>query len=127
MSAAKRANTSATHHDRPLARVWSRIAHIVGDDLASMVNSGKLVWMPAHKSHHAVGVAALSNGLLLTTVEVEAMKEIMKEDAECVQGFRRHIVDMVEHEVGKLSKNTITMSEHEIGQWSNMRSENGRK
>ena len=63
---------SATHHDRPLARVWSRIAHIVGDDLASIVNSGKLVWMPAHKSHLAVGVATKSDGQLLTTLDWRA-------------------------------------------------------
>jgi hypothetical protein len=65
-------NASATHHDRPLARVWSMVAHIVGDDLSSIVNSGKLVWMPAHKSQKAVGVAQLSNGQLLTTIDWRA-------------------------------------------------------
>ena len=65
-------NASATHHDRLLARVWSKIAHIVGDDLASIVSSGQVVWMPAHKSHLAVGVAVKSNGQLLTTIDWRA-------------------------------------------------------
>ena len=45
---------------------------MVGDDLASIVSSGKVVWMPAHKSHKAVGVATLSNGQVLTTVDWRA-------------------------------------------------------
>ena len=46
---------SATHHARLLARVWNRRAHAVGDDIADIVTSGKLVWVPAHKSHTAIG------------------------------------------------------------------------
>ena len=41
---------SATHHDRPLARVWAKIAHVVGEGLASIV----------HKSHLAIGVSKKS-------------------------------------------------------------------
>ena len=63
---------SATHHDRPLARIWLRIAHIVGDDLASLVTSGKLVWMPAHKSLSAIGVATKSDGQCLTSIDWRA-------------------------------------------------------
>ena len=37
--------SSATHYDRPLARVWSKIVFVVGDDLPAVVNSGKLVWV----------------------------------------------------------------------------------
>ena len=45
--------SGVTHHARPLARIWNRIAHAVGDDLADIVCSGKLVWIPAHRSHTA--------------------------------------------------------------------------
>ena len=38
----------------------------------AIVNSGKLVWMPAHKSHLAVGVATKSDGQLLTTTDWRA-------------------------------------------------------
>ena len=69
-------NASAIHHDRPLARFWSMIAQIVGDDLASIVSSGKVVWMPAHKSHLAAGVAMKSNGQFITTVDLRGLSSL---------------------------------------------------
>ena len=65
LSTALAGTASATHHDRPLARVWTMITPLVGDDLASIVHSDKLVWMPAHKSHLAFGVAKKSDGASL--------------------------------------------------------------
>jgi hypothetical protein len=63
---------SATHHTRPLARVWKRIAHSAGDDIADMVSCGKLVWVPAHKSHRAIGEAKKGDGQRLTAVDWRA-------------------------------------------------------
>ena len=63
---------SATHHARPLARVWKRIAHSVGDNIADMVTSGKLVWIPAHKSHKAIGEVKKGDGKRLTAVDWRA-------------------------------------------------------
>ena len=62
----------ATHHDRPLARVWNMIAHATDGEVDVLVSSGNLVWMPAHKSHHAVGSALLSNGTVLSTTDWRA-------------------------------------------------------
>ena len=72
LSTATAGTTCATHHDRPLARVWSMIAHAADGDVADLVNSGKLVWMPAHKSHHAIGNALLSNGNALSATDWRA-------------------------------------------------------
>ena len=48
------------------------IVHIVGDDLASIVHSAKPVWVPAHKSHLAIGASTKSDGECLTTVDWRA-------------------------------------------------------
>ena len=58
--------TAATHHSRPLARIWCSIAHALGDDVATLVLKQKLVWLPAHKSALAIGEAKLSNGQRLS-------------------------------------------------------------
>ena len=57
---------------RPLARIWSTIAHAVDDDLCSITNTGKLVWIPAHKSHTAIGNAVIGNGDTLITIDWRA-------------------------------------------------------
>jgi hypothetical protein len=64
--------SDATHHARPLARIWTRIAHAVDDDLAAIVTSGKLVWMPAHKSHTAIGEALKGDGSKVTVIDWRA-------------------------------------------------------
>ena len=33
----------ATHHSRLLVRIWTKVMQIVGDDIAELVTSGKLV------------------------------------------------------------------------------------
>jgi len=63
---------AATHHSRPLARVWVRIAQILGVDVATLVIGGKLVWIPAHKSASAVGESKLSNGDRMSYVDWRA-------------------------------------------------------
>ena len=68
---------NATHHTRPLARVWSRIAHAVGDDLAEAVSSGRLVWMPAHKSHTAIGETKMGDGTRVSAADWRANRMVM--------------------------------------------------
>jgi hypothetical protein len=63
---------AATHHSRPLARVWVRIAQILGVDVVTLVVGGKLVWIPAHKSASAVGESKLSNGDRMSYVDWKA-------------------------------------------------------
>ena len=72
ITTASAGTTCATHHDRPLARVWTKIAHAVDGDVAALVATGKLVWMPAHKSHHAIGNVLLSNGTPLSATDWRA-------------------------------------------------------
>ena len=58
ITAASAGTTSATHHSRPLARIWNRVAHSVGDDwddISALVTSGELVRVLAHLSHTAIG------------------------------------------------------------------------
>eukprot|EP00973_Karenia_brevis_P034718 4790364-Karenia_brevis.AAC.1 len=62
----------ATMANKQLARVWSQIGAAVDGDLASLVASGALVWMPAHQSISAIGVRTLSNGKELSAVDWRA-------------------------------------------------------
>ena len=63
---------SATRYDRTLARVWSKIVFVVGEELQTTVSSKKLVWVPAHKSVEAVGKATKSDGQKLTMLDWRA-------------------------------------------------------
>ena len=42
------------------------------DDLTTIVKSGKLVWMPAHKSHTAIGEALKGDGTKVTVIDWRA-------------------------------------------------------
>ena len=72
LTTAKAGTAGATHHNRPLARIWCRIAHVLDGDVAELVSSGKVVWMPAHKSHTAIGNVHLSNGAALSATDWRA-------------------------------------------------------
>ena len=45
---------------------------MVGDDVSTIVSSGKLVWLPAHQSRTRVGQATLSNGTRLSPIDWRA-------------------------------------------------------
>ena len=66
LSAAMAGTTNACGSDKALARIWKQIAEIVGDDVSSIVTSGKLVWMPAHLPRSRVGQTKLSNAVKLS-------------------------------------------------------------
>ncbi len=68
----------ATHHSKPLARVWRLIAEALDVDISSLLEGDKLAWMPAHKSLRAVGEAKLSNGCRLTIVDWRANRLVDK-------------------------------------------------
>ena len=63
---------SDTHHARPLARVWNRIAHAVGDDIGDIVTSGRPVRVPAHKSYTAIGEVMKGDGTRFTAADWQA-------------------------------------------------------
>ena len=58
--------------DKVLARVWSRIADILGGCFRSFADSQVLVWMPAHLPSTAVGERKLSNGARLSMLDWRA-------------------------------------------------------
>ena len=63
---------NACDSSKVLARIWKQIAEIMGDDVSTLVTSGKLVWMPAHLSRSRVGQSKLSNGLRLSPADWRA-------------------------------------------------------
>jgi chemotaxis protein histidine kinase CheA len=62
----------ATQAKRPLARIWKVIAHATDGDIQSIVESGALVWMPAHQTLAMVGERKLSDGARLTAIDWRA-------------------------------------------------------
>ena len=62
----------ATGASRPLARIWKLIAALLDGCIESVIESGLLVWMPAHQALNAIGEKTLSNGKLLTGVDWRA-------------------------------------------------------
>ena len=52
----------ASDAKKVLARIWRDIADILGEDTAVLVDSGRLVWLPAHTSRSSIGNVKLSNG-----------------------------------------------------------------
>ena len=77
----------ATAASRPLARVWHMIAHHVDDDIASLVSSQRLVWLPAHQTTGAIMNRWLSNGKRFSVVDwranrlADAVAKMMANDA----------------------------------------------
>ena len=72
LSAAMAGSAIAGGADKVLGRIWRDIASIVGDDVSTIVSSGKLVWLPAHQSRARVGQAVLSNGTRLSPIDWRA-------------------------------------------------------
>ena len=62
----------ATSASRPLARLWGQISHALDDDITKLVETRKLVWMPAHQTLAAVGNRILSNGKEMSVVDWRA-------------------------------------------------------
>eukprot|EP00959_Pyramimonas_sp_CCMP1952_P404714 8481778-Pyramimonas_sp.AAC.1 len=55
-----------------LAQVWSRISTVLDGDVAVLVTSGKLTWMPAHGTTAVIGTAPRSDGVAVTAVDWRA-------------------------------------------------------
>jgi hypothetical protein len=72
LSTAVAGSARATHHSRPLARVWRAIDELLGGDISTLVRESLLVWMPAHQSLLMVGVTKLSSGGRLTVIDWRA-------------------------------------------------------
>ena len=78
LTTARNGTARATHHSSPLARVWKRIAEILGVDIATLLLDDKLAWVPAHKSLSAVGEVKLSKGCRLSVVDWRANRLVDK-------------------------------------------------
>jgi hypothetical protein len=72
LTAARGGSVSATAASRPLARIWRSIEDSLDGDLASLMNDGRLSWIPAHLSIKAVGERVLPDGSRLTMVDWRA-------------------------------------------------------
>ena len=72
LKTAEHGAASATASSRMLARIWSLMASHLDGDIASLVGSGNLVWMPAHQTLAMVGEKKLSNGARLSNVDWRA-------------------------------------------------------
>ena len=94
---AREGTRRATHHSRPLARIWKIIAEAVGNDIASLMHSDLLVWFPAHKSLSAVGELKGSNGKRLTIVDWRANRLVDKlaKAAADAQQASKHIRELL--------------------------------
>jgi len=64
--------SEATKSSRPLAKIWEGIGHALDGNIQALVDSGALVWMPAHQGLGAIGNSSLSNGRTLTAVDWRA-------------------------------------------------------
>ncbi len=62
----------ATQANRPLARIRTLIAGSMDGNIATLVEDGQLVWMPARQPLRAIDSETLSNGKLLTGVDWRA-------------------------------------------------------
>ena len=87
----------ATHHSRPLARIWKMIAETIGTDIASLMHNDLLVWLPAHKSLNAVGEVKGSNGKRLSIVDWRANRLVDKlaKAAAVAQQASKHIRELL--------------------------------
>ena len=63
---------AATHHSRPLARVWGMIGHALDGNIQCLADDGTLVWFPAHLTWRAVGEARGSNGERMSATDWRA-------------------------------------------------------
>ena len=78
LTTARSGSAQATHHSRPLARVWRRIAEVLGVDIAMLLVADRLAWVPAHRSLSAVGEVKLSNGSRLSIADWRANRLVDK-------------------------------------------------
>ncbi len=120
---AREGTSKATHHSKPLARVWKIIAEATGADVASIMQSELLVWFPAHKSLNAVGELKGSNGRRLTIVDWRANRLVDKlaKIAATAQRTSKHIRELlpsadaaVAHAACLLGAVTHAANNHEV-------------
>eukprot|EP00973_Karenia_brevis_P038886 5368537-Karenia_brevis.AAC.1 len=62
----------ATAAKRPLARIWNLIAAALDGRIEALTASGKLVWMPAHRSLSSIGEIWRSDGRRVKVVDWRA-------------------------------------------------------
>ena len=97
LQTAKEGNARATHHSKPLARIWRSIADTMGSDVSERLVNDKLVWFPAHLTHKAIGQAKGSNGCRLSAVDWRANRlvdKLAKVAAKALQ-FSKHVLNLL--------------------------------
>ena len=80
----------ATAADKKLARIWRKIANMLGGCFKSFAESKVLVWMPAHQTTASVGEVKLSSGARLSMLDwranrlVDALAKMSAAEAQCM-------------------------------------------
>ena len=72
LTTARSGTAQATHHSRPLARIWTQIGQSLDGTLDDLTGNRNLVWLPAHQTTSAIQKKVLSNGRYMTTVDWRA-------------------------------------------------------
>ena len=88
LTAAAAGSARATRPTGALAQLWSRIATLLDDNVYALIETGKLIWMPAHSSQSAIGRAVRSDGHFVTPLDWRANRladAIAKAAAGCDQ------------------------------------------
>ena len=121
LTAAASGTAQATAPTGMLARIWSRVAAVVAGDVAELVTSGKLIWMPAHTTPAMVGTARRSDGQFLTALDWRAnrLADVVAKAAagcppECVaaQSLFNSAERLVAHEGAVLGAVTHAANHH---------------
>ena len=99
LSAAMAGTAIAGGADKVLGRIWRDIANIVGDDVSTIVSSGKLVWLPAHQSRTRVGQAKSSNGMRLSPIDWRANRsvDVLSKRAAAFHQLTAHAANTLAH------------------------------
>eukprot|EP00973_Karenia_brevis_P009457 1276582-Karenia_brevis.AAC.1 len=89
LATARGGTSRATHHSKPLARIWRTIANTLGGDVTQLLDDDLLAWFPAHQTLKAVGEVKGSNGRRLSPVDWRANRLVDKL-AKIAAGARQH-------------------------------------
>ena len=105
LSTALAGNSRATSPSKVLGRIWCDIAHILDEDVSSLVLSGKLVWLPAHCARTNVGQSKLSNGQRMTAIDWRANRLVdqLAKNAAAFNALTKPAADMI-NSTAKLAK-----------------------
>jgi hypothetical protein len=122
LKAAAMGMASATAPNKTLATVWSLISVAVDGDVTSLVNTGRLKWMPSHGSLATIGSAIKSDGRPLTAIEwranrlADALAKAAANEPLCHVAYRLlgRAEALVKHEAAVVGVVTQAANNHSV-------------